>query len=90
MKLSSLTSGTAQRRGHPSVHDEQCTVQPRALHGHLDLLDAGVQRSLPGLLSGEDGVALAAHLRGRWTRSSRRRGGRRKTCGGERGWMKSV
>lgn len=61
----SLTSGTAQRSGHSSVHDEQCALQPRAMHGHLYLLDARVQSSLPGLLPGEDGAALAADLSGR-------------------------
>lgn len=81
----SLTSGTAQWCGHSSVHDEHCTVQPRAVHGHLDLLNARVQSSLPGLLSGEDGVALAADLSGRWTHY---RGGRCKVCG-EGGWMDS-
>lgn len=63
-----LTSGTAQRSGHPFVHDEQGPVQARAPHGHLDLLDAGVQSPLPGLLSGEDGTALAAAPGGRCTR----------------------
>lgn len=81
----SLTSGTAQWSGHSSVHDKQCTIQPRALHGHLDLLDAGVQSSLPGLLSGEDGIALAADLGGRCTHSCCRRC---KACGGG-GWMDS-
>lgn len=66
----SLTFGTAQRGGHPFVHDEQSAIQPRALHGHLDLFDAWVQGSLPGLFSGEDGVALAADLCGGRTNSS--------------------
>lgn len=68
-----LTSGAAQRRGHPPVHDQQGAVQPGALHGHLDLLDAWVQSPLPGLLPGEDGVALAADLGGR--RADSRRSG---------------
>lgn len=74
----SLTSGAAQRGGHSFVHDEQRTVQPGDLHGHLDLLDAGVQSSLPGLLSGEDGVTLTAYLSQRWTLSCR---SGRKACG---------
>lgn len=66
----SLTFGTAQRGGHPFVHDEQRAIQPRALHGHLDLFDAWVQGSLPGLFSGEDSVALAVDLCRGWTDSS--------------------
>lgn len=73
----SLTSGTAQWCGHSSVHDEKCAIQPRALQGHLYLLDARVQSSLPGLLPGEDGMALAAELCGWWTHSS---------CGGCKAW----
>lgn len=65
----SLTFGTAQGRGDSFVHDEQRSVEPRALQGHLYLLNAWVQSSLPGLLSGEDGIALAVDLSGRWTRS---------------------
>lgn len=80
-----LTSGTAQRSGHPFVHDEQCAVQPRALHGHLYLLDARVQGPLPVLLSGEDGVALAADLSRRWTHGRCGRG--EAWIGGEDGWM---
>lgn len=34
------------------------------MHGHLYLLDTWVQSSLPGLLPGEDGAALAADLSG--------------------------
>lgn len=79
----SLTSGAAQRGGHSFVHDEQRTVQPGALHGHLDLLDAGVQSSLPGLLSGEDGVTLTAYLSQRWTLSCH---SGCKACGWA-GWM---
>ena len=74
-----LTSGTAQWSGHPFVHDEQCAVQPRALHGHLYLLDARVQGPLSVLLSGEDGAALAADLSRRWTH---RRCGRGKALKG--------
>lgn len=77
----SLTSGTAKWSGHSPVHDKQSTIQPRALHGHLYLLNARIQGSLPGLLPGEDGVALAADLSGRWTHS---RCGRRKACRGKR------
>lgn len=62
MVNASLTSGTAQWRGHPFVHEELRAVQAGALQGHLYLLDAGVQGSLPLLLSGEDGVTLAADL----------------------------
>lgn len=80
-----LTSGTAQWSGHPFVHDEQCAVQPRALHGHLYLLDARVQGPLPILLSGEDGVALATDLSRRWTHGRCGRG--KAWIGGEDGWM---
>lgn len=78
-----LTSGAAQWSGHPFVHDKQRAVQPRALHGHLYLLDAGVQSSLPGLLSGEDGIALAVGLCGWWTDSRYSRG---KAWGGKK-WI---
>lgn len=78
MALVSLTSGTAQWSGHPFVHDKQCPIQARSLHGHLYLLDAGIQSSLPGLLSGEDSVAMAADLSRRWTHS---RSSRCKACG---------
>lgn len=65
--VSSLTSGTAQRRGHSFVHDEQCSIQAWALHGYLYLLYARILGSLSGLLSREHIITLAAHLRCSWT-----------------------
>lgn len=72
--VSSLTSGTAQRRGHSFVHDEQCSIQAWALHGHLYLLNARIQGSLSGLLSREHIITLAAHLRCRWPHGCSSRG----------------
>lgn len=76
-----LTPGTAEGGGHPFVHDQQGPVQAGPLHGHLDLLHSGVQGSLAGLLSGEQGVPAGEQLGGRQTHGRRSRG---KACGGER------